>query len=126
MKFKFKLSVLWGIPATLLACGLFFITSCSGSPLNFSPSQLSTAAVGQSYQATIAVTGNKTPVGQIGIDSGTLPAGLNITYERGQSSATLSGTPQSAGTYKFSIVALCMGTNKGGQTGHIDYTLVVK
>jgi hypothetical protein len=101
-------------------------TACGSNPLTFSPAQLPEAAVGQDYQVSITINGNNTPVGQIGVDSGTLPAGLNITYERGQSSALISGKPQSAGRFNFTISAWCMGTNQAGQAGHIDYTLVVK
>lgn len=105
---------------------IFFISACESTLLTFSPAQLPEATAGQNYQVSITITGNKTPVGQIGVDNGTLPAGLNLTYERGQSSANISGKPQSAGKFNFSIGAWCMGTNKGGQTGHIDYILVVK
>ncbi len=111
---------------TSLVSIVLFASACGSNPLTFSPAQLPEAAAGQSYQVSITITGNKTPVGQIGVDSGTLPAGLNITYERGQSSALISGKPQSAGRFNFTIGAWCMGTNKAGQAGHIDYTLVVK
>ncbi len=111
---------------TSLVLIVFFASACGGSPLSFSPAQLPEAAVGQNYRVMITITGNKTPVGKIGMDSGTLPAGLNITYERGQSSAVISGTPQSSGKYNFTVGAWCMGTNRAGQAGHIDYTLIVK
>jgi hypothetical protein len=109
-----------------LALIALFASACGGNPLTFSPAQMPEAAAGQDYQVSITITGNKTPVGQIGMDSGTLPAGLNITYDRGQSSALISGKPQSPGRFNFTIGARCMGTNQAGQAGHIDYTLVVK
>lgn len=94
--------------------------------LKFTPTKLPDAAVGQEYQATINVSGNRTPVGQISIDSGTLPSGLNLRFEKGTSAAVINGTPQEAGTFKLTIGAWCMGTNQAGQTGHQNYELSVK
>jgi hypothetical protein len=123
---KYDKIIMLAALVTFIIMAALSVSACGGNPLTFYPSQLPEAVNGQNYQVSITITGNKTPVGQIGVDSGTLPAGLNLSFERGQSSAVISGTPQSAGTYNFTIGAWCMGTNKAGQTGHMDYTLVVK
>jgi hypothetical protein len=123
---KYNKIILLAALVTFIIMAALSVSACGGNPLTFYPAQLPEAVNGQNYQVSITVTGNKTPVGQIGVDSGTLPAGLNLSYERGQNSAVISGTSQSVSTYNFTIGAWCMGTNKGGQTGHKDYTLVVK
>jgi hypothetical protein len=101
------------------------VTACSGSPLTFSPAKLPEAGVGQPYQVTITVTDNKTPILSIEADKA-LPSGLSITWEKGQNTALISGTPQAAGAFKFTINAGCYATNKPGQSGHIEYELAVK
>ena len=119
--------------ALLLSAGL--AAACSdntpeptSSPnvLTISPAELPEATTGQPYQATITVTGNRTPVGHIGIESGALPTGLEIQYKQIENTAVIEGTPQKAGTFKFTVGTWCMGTNQPGQTAHQDYELVVK
>ncbi len=94
--------------------------------LTISPTELPEATTGQPYQAAITVTGNRTPVGYIGIESGTLPAGLEIQYQQIENTAVIEGTPEEAGTFNFTVDTWCMGTNQPGQTAHKDYELVVK
>jgi predicted small lipoprotein YifL len=109
--------------ATLL---LLSVASCgrSADPLVFSPTQLPEAQSQQAYQVTIVVSGNHTPVEQIGIGTGTLPPGL--TLARDGNSASISGTPQEVGRFEFTVGASCLGTNETGQTGEQVYVLVVK
>ncbi len=114
----------------ILAALLLVVASlaCGGSrpPLQFSPDTLPDAQVGQSYNVSITVSGNVTPVGQMSIGKGALPDGLVLQHERGNSTATISGTPQAAGEFEFTVAAWCLGTNVSGQTGQQDYRLVVK
>jgi hypothetical protein len=96
------------------------------SSLVFSPSELPAAHVGQPYQATITVSKNKTPVFSMGIDSGDLPSGLTLSYQEGESTATIEGTPEKMGEFEFTLHAYCYGTNVSGQAAEQHYTLSVK
>ena len=95
--------------------------------LAFSPTVLTNASVGQPYSATISISNNTTPVGDIYVSDGQLPAGLNLDFAgRAQAtSAQITGTPTAAGTFSFTVSAWCLGTNVSGQTGDQAYTLVV-
>jgi hypothetical protein len=94
--------------------------------LQFSPDSLPDAQVGQAYSVAITISGNETPVGQMSIAEGDLPAGLALQHEGGKSTATISGTPKEAGEFEFTLAAWCLGTNVSGQTGQRDYRLVVR
>jgi len=129
------LSRLVPLLALILLAG--FLIACDGAPsepttpsgnvLTFSPLKLPEAVAGQPYQATITVTGNRTPVGYIGIEGGELPAGLEMLYKHPvENTAVISGTPQKAGTFKFTVNTWCMGTNNPGQAGRREYELIVK
>ena len=83
------------------------------------------AKVGQPFQLDITITRNVTPVGFYSITNGTLPPGLKLASERGQPTGRISGTPSQAGTYTFTVSVYCLGTNVAGQTGEMQYTLVV-
>jgi hypothetical protein len=110
------------IAATVLACG-------SGRPaLAFEPAQIPTGIVGLPYVASVMVTQNETPVGDIYVASGSLPPGLTLQFERGgtNSAAQITGTPTTAGSYEFTVAAWCLGTNVSGQTGEKQYTMEVK
>jgi putative Ig domain-containing protein len=111
---------------TLLVAGALLACGDRRPPLVFSPAELPEAQVGQSYSATISVSGNVTPVGDLFVEAGTLPAGLELTFNQGSDRAEVSGTPTDAGTAKFTLGAWCFGTNVSGQTGQQDYELVVK
>ncbi len=94
--------------------------------LQFSPDKLPDASAGQAYEAIITVSNNATPVGDIYVGGGALPDGMTLVFTRGSSnSATLSGTPTTAGTYVFTVSAWCLGTNVSGQSGERNYSLVV-
>jgi hypothetical protein len=98
--------------ACLFAAGMIGLSvmACLGemrSALVFSPDKLPAGKAGQPYQATITVTQNSTPLNTISVSEGDLPAGLEITHKEGEDSALISGTPQTAGTYKFTVWANC-------------------
>jgi len=113
-----------------LACLLSGTLACRGlvgpTALVFSPDQLPPATTGQPYHAVISVTQNVTPVFQMSVDVAKLPPGLSFAFLRGQNAAEITGTPLQAGSYKFTVTALCYGTNVAGQTGGHDYQLVVQ
>ncbi len=94
--------------------------------LVFTPDQLSPATAGQSYTATITITQNATPVGEMTVSLADLPPGLNFAFIKGQDAAAIGGTPLTTGTYTFTVSAWCLGTNTAGQTGRHTYTVVVK
>ncbi|HEY7024898.1 MAG TPA: Ig domain-containing protein [Candidatus Limnocylindrales bacterium] len=113
------------VGAMLLAISL---AACSSNraALQFTPDRLPNGSAGQAYDAIISVTNNDTPVGDIYVSSGTLPPGMTLDFSRGSStSADLSGTPATAGTYVFTVSAWCLGTNTEGQSGEQSYSLVV-
>jgi len=114
--------------AFAVAVVAFSLAACNlgSGALGFSPDSLQDATVGQPYKATITVSNNATPVGDIYVSSGTLPPGVTVNFVRGSSvSADLTGTPTTRGTYVFTISAWCLGTNVSGQTGDQSYALVV-
>ena len=106
--------------AVLLACG------DRRPALVFSPAELIEAQVGESYSVTISISGNVTPVGDMYLESGALPAGLQLTFDETSRTAEISGTPTESGTYKFTVGAWCFGTNVSGQNGQRAYELVVR
>jgi hypothetical protein len=57
---------------------------------------------GSPYSRTVTVSA--TPTATITVDSGTLPPGLTFT-DNGDNSATISGTPDTAGIYPFTVRA---------------------
>lgn len=108
------------LAVTLIAC------NASRGALAFSPDRLQDGAVGQPYDAIVQVTNNDTPVGDMYVSSGALPPGVTLNFARGSSSsADLTGTPTTAGTYVFTVSAWCLGTNVEGQSGEQSYSLVV-
>jgi len=92
--------------------------------LLFLPTELPEAQVGEAFQVTIAVSQNQTPVDNIYMSGGSLPAGLEFT-NAGNDTAEIHGLPQESGTFEFTIEAWCLGTNISGQTGAKNYTLIV-
>jgi hypothetical protein len=87
--------------------------------LFFQPDKLPDAQIGKSYKQVIAVSGNVTPVDSIYIE-GELPAGLV------SASGIIEGIPTKEGTYRFSVIATCYGTQTAGQLGRKEYELEVR
>ncbi len=116
---------LWA-PLLLLAAALLACGDRRPAALAFSPAELPEAQVGRPYSATISVSGNVTPVGDMFVDTGALPPGLQLTFDETSRTAEISGTPTEAGTFKFAVGAWCFGTNVSGQTGEQEFELVVQ
>jgi hypothetical protein len=96
-------------------------------PLKFDPLILSNAQIGVSYEVEIKVTGNVTPVNTFTVESDTLPPGLELVFlDDGTDTATITGIPETAGTYTFLIDVWCLGTQVSGQTGSQEYTILVE
>jgi hypothetical protein len=114
----------WFLISALAFAGL--VCSRDGSALTFSPDQLPPGRVGERYEATITISENETPVGEVYISQGELPPGLSLFHNRGESTAAISGVPQRAGSFAVTVSAWCYGTNVAGQTGQREYELHVE
>lgn len=79
-----------------------------------SPSTLPNTKVNNSYNQTLSASGGRAGY-SFSVTSGALPGGLSI------SGSTLSGTPNTQGTFSFTITA----TDADGYTGSRSYTIVV-
>jgi len=94
--------------------------------LKFAPDSLLDARVGVPYQADIFVAQNETPVGEFWISAGSLPRGLSLEKLESEDVARISGTPEEAGSFTFTVSVWCYGTSVNGQSGSKSYTLVVE
>jgi large repetitive protein len=115
-----------GVFAILVMAVSLMACNTGRGALVFSPDRLQNGAVGQPYEAVITISNNETPVGDMYVSNGALPPGMTLNFSRGSSSsADLTGTPATAGTYVFTVSAWCLGTNVSGQSGEQSYSLVV-
>jgi hypothetical protein len=76
------------------------------STLTITTSTLPAANIGVSYTATLAVTGGQSPY-TFAITTGSLPAGLTLNSATG----TISGTPNAAGTFTFTVTVTDSASN---------------
>jgi hypothetical protein len=95
-------------------------------PLQIKPDVLPSAQVGKMYETEIQITQNVTPVGDITIQQGALPAGLQMEFLRGEDAAKISGIPDETGTFTVTLFAWCYGTMVSGQTVEKEYQIVVE
>lgn len=94
-------------------------------PLVIEPESMPDAKIGEKYEVLMRITQNVTPVGDMFISSGTLPAGLELVFMEGEDSGVISGVPTEAGTYSFTLSVWCFGTQVSGQTLDKEFTIVV-
>ena len=87
--------------------------------ITVSPATLPTPVLGVPYNQTITASGG-TPPYTFTVSSGALPPGLNLNPTSG-TTAVISGTPTTAGTFNFTITA----TDANGCPGSRAYTLVI-
>lgn len=80
-----------------------------------SPPTLPNGAAGEAYSETLSASGGSEPY-TFTVTAGALPSGLTLGSE-----GVLSGTPETAGSYDFTVTA----TDAVVCTGTQDYTLVV-
>ncbi|MEP7359611.1 MAG: putative Ig domain-containing protein [Anaerolineales bacterium] len=116
---------LW-LPGLLLAAALLACRGGQRPDLVFSPAELPQAQVGRAYSVAITISENATPVGGMSVESGALPAGLELKFDETSRTAQISGTPTESGTFKFTASAWCFATNVSSQNGQKEYELVVK
>lgn len=100
--------------------------STPAGPLGFEPEALPAAQEGVMYEAEIHITQNVTPAGDISITQGSLPAGLEFVKVEGEDTAKISGIPQEAGRFAFTVSVWCYGTMVSGQSGEHEYEIVVE
>ena len=115
--------------AAIVACVLALTVAlgCTSDELVFSPGTLPDAQVGSPYATTITVSQTRTPVGGASVSAGALPAGLDLELSPDHDNTIhISGTPTASGTFHFTVSVWCYGTNVSGQTGSVEYTLLVK
>ena len=94
-------------------------------PLKFEPESLPPAQKDVMYEAEIHITQNITPVGDISISKGALPAGLELVKAAHEDTAKISGIPQEKGSFTFTVFVWCFGTMVSGQAGQKEYEIVV-
>jgi hypothetical protein len=94
--------------------------------LKFDPEELPAGQLNIPYEVQVQVSQNVTPVFTMSISEGALPAGLTLEYVENDDFARITGSPHETGTFKFTISAMCYGTNVSGQAGQMEYTIVVK
>lgn len=83
--------------------------------ITLSPATLPAGAVTQPYSQLISASGGTGPY-SFAVTSGALPGGLNLATD-----GTLSGTPTTANTFTFTVMA----TATGGFTGAQSYTVTI-
>lgn len=86
------------------------------APLTITTSSLPGGTAGLSYSGTIATSGGIAPV-MLTVGSGTFPPGLSLN----QSTGGITGTPDQAGSYTFTITA----TGGNGGTTQQQYTVAI-
>ncbi|MFT3956764.1 MAG: putative Ig domain-containing protein [Piscinibacter sp.] len=100
------------VGATASKTGLTLIVNAApagGCSLTVS-STMSSGSVGVAYSGSITATGGSVPY-TYSVSSGGLPPGVTLS-----SSGALSGTPTTAGSYSFSVLAVDSGGATGTQT----------
>jgi hypothetical protein len=85
------------------------------SVITLSPASLPSGTVGQSYNQTITASGGTAPY-TFSVSAGSLPSGLTLS-----NSGNLFGTPDTAGSSNFTIIA----TDSNSDTGNRNYTIQV-
>ena len=93
------------------------VYACATCPaISMTPAPLPDGTVGDPYDQTVVGSGGAGPY-TFAVTTGTLPSGLTLNPTTGQ----VSGTPDTAGSYDFTITA----TDTNGCTGTQDYTVVI-
>jgi uncharacterized protein YhjY with autotransporter beta-barrel domain len=92
------------------------VQQVNAATLSLSPGNIPSGRVGQPYSATFSAAGGTAPY-SFSVASGALPPGLAL----GSGTGTMSGTPNSAGEFSFSIAV----SDASGQTATLAYTLAI-
>ena len=118
------------------ACSLFtraeeiptpnYIFTPSTTLLKIEPDFLPNAQTGVEYEVDIRVNDNVTPVSDVVISGGMLPAGLELVFVDHVDGAKISGIPKETGTFTFTVSVSCFSTMVIGQSAEKEYTIVVE
>ena len=103
-----------------------YIFTPSTISLKIEPDSLPNAQTGVEYEVEIRVSDNVTPVSDVVISSGTLPAGLELVFVDHVDGAKISGVPEETGTFTFRVGVGCFSTMVIGQTAEKEYVIVVE
>jgi hypothetical protein len=103
-----------------------YIFTPSRTPLRIEPESLPHGQTGVEYEVEIRVSDNVTPVNNVSISSGTLPAGLELVFVDHVDGAKISGIPKETGTFTFTVSVSCFSTMVIGQSANKEYTIVVE
>ena len=103
-----------------------YIFTPSTISLKIEPDSLPKAKTGVEYEVEIRVSDNVTPVNNVSILSGTLPAGLELVFVDHVDGAKISGIPKETGTFTFTVSVSCFSTMVIGQSAEKEYTIVVE
>ena len=87
-------------------------------PLTVSTTSLASGSVATAYSATLAATGGQTPYAW-SISTGSLPPGLALAASTG----TITGTPSTAGSWTFTVLATDGGSPVRTATGSLTITV---
>ena len=96
------------------------------TPLKIEPDSLPNAQTGVEYEVEMRVSDNVTPVSNVSISSGTLPAGLELVFVDHVDGAKISGVPEETGIFTFTVVVVCFSTMVTGQSAAKEYVIVVE
>lgn len=91
----------WGTCAKSQSYNIFVTGVCE--PITIAPTTLPSGTLGATYNQNLTATSGVAPH-TFSVSSGALPAGLSLS-----SSGTLTGTPQSSGTFIFTVKATALG-----------------
>jgi hypothetical protein len=94
--------------------------------LKIEPDSLPNAQTGVEYEVEIRVSDNVTPVNNVSVSSGTLPEGLELVFVDHVDGAKISGIPEEAGTFTFTVGVSCFSTMVVGQAGEKEYVILVE
>ena len=103
-----------------------YIFTPSTISLKIEPDSLPKAQTGVEYEVEIRVSDDVTPVNNVSILSGTLPAGLELVFVDHVDGAKISGVPKETGTFTFTVSVSCFSTMVVGQSAEKEYTIVVE
>lgn len=96
------------------------------TPLVIEPASLPKGELSADYEVQILVRDNVTPINSVFLSEGTLPTGLELVFVDGDDSFTIRGVPEETGSFTFTVFVSCVGTMVSGQTGQMEYTILVE